>query len=210
MTERFLLPQDGSSLPGEILFCTAPPAEKPRTELMSTMRLAQLSRMRHEDARCLAIAAELLLAEAYAAYRGLPLSPVEWAVGSHGKPFLPADPDFHFNLSHTRGMAAIAAGPVSVGLDIEQRTDRGDAVARRVMSNGEYMLYQTSLERDAAFTELWTLKEAYAKLTGLGFALPFSSINVENNTVAAPGQRAAMLLRPQAGGSVIAAICLYV
>jgi 4'-phosphopantetheinyl transferase len=106
--------------------------------------------------------------------------PANWRFGAgpHGRPFIssPSARALHFSLSHTDGLVAIAiARTVDVGVDVERTTRRVefDLVARRVFTTREIAWMDGRRDR---FFVLWTLKEAYAKARGQGFAIDFRRI----------------------------------
>lgn len=106
---------------------------------------------------------------------------------AYGRPSLVAEQQLgpsplYFNLSHTRGLVALAvAGSAQVGVDVEP-TDRDgpylsmadhffappEAAALRALAGGEGVHQQR-------FLELWTLKESYIKARGMGLSLPLDS-----------------------------------
>lgn len=73
-----------------------------------------------------------------------------------GKPFFPALPALHFNLSHSRGGAVCALHSLPVGIDIEKLRP-----APRRLAQGM---------ADEPFFRLWTAKEATVKREGKGIA----------------------------------------
>ncbi|MDR2360428.1 MAG: 4'-phosphopantetheinyl transferase superfamily protein [Oscillospiraceae bacterium] len=84
-----------------------------------------------------------------------------------GKPYIADAPNIHFNISHTKGYAAIAAAERAVGIDIElyERLDNlrdPERFARRVFHPNE-------IASELSRAELWTRKEAYLKMLGTGF-----------------------------------------
>ncbi|WP_297338619.1 4'-phosphopantetheinyl transferase superfamily protein [Pseudophaeobacter sp.] len=98
-----------------------------------------------------------------------------FACAPQGKPYLVDHPDLQFNLSHTKGLIAVALGADHpIGVDVERlatpQTYR--ELAPRVMTPAEcaYMAAQAGAED--RFTQLWAAKEALMKATGLGFGLP--------------------------------------
>jgi len=85
---------------------------------------------------------------------------------SAGKPYV------HFNLSHTRGLAAIAIGPEALGLDVESLDRRGPdlGIAKRFFSLHEHQdiaRQPEALQRERLLL-YWTLKEAFLKAEGWG------------------------------------------
>jgi 4'-phosphopantetheinyl transferase len=136
-----------------------------------------------EDRRAFT-AAHALLRTALSRYGSLP--PRAWRFGTtfHGKPFLPpaqtGAPPLKFNMSHTRRVVACAiALGTAVGIDVEgpERLADGVSIAERHFTGPELQLLTECAPEDvnARFVEIWTLKEAYLKATGLGLSLALDS-----------------------------------
>lgn len=104
--------------------------------------------------------------------------------------------DWSINLSHTRGLVAVALGRGGqVGIDVERHDDALDhgAVAQRFFHARE-CAELTRLHGDAGrarFFALWTGKEAVAKALGLGLErdLPMKSFSLQCSTGPADGMR---------------------
>jgi 4'-phosphopantetheinyl transferase len=98
--------------------------------------------------------------------------PILYGAGRHG---------LYFSLSHTAGAVAVAVSTSAwIGVDIEASPRALDHVqlAPRVCGASECRwLGSLSPERARrAFLQLWTLKEAYAKATGLGLSLDVAQV----------------------------------
>lgn len=100
-----------------------------------------------------------------------------------GKPLISApssDAGWHFNLSHTHAMVAVAASPDPIGIDIESLTRRVPdmAIAKRYFSAHEYEHIAASTPNDQAqlFLRYWTLKEAFLKAEGWGLSQRLDAI----------------------------------
>lgn len=91
----------------------------------------------------------------------------EFSYGEHGKPFLKEYPGIHFNISHCRKGIACAVSDRPVGIDIEEM--QYDALlAQTVLNPEERSLVEMSDEPEVKFTEFWTRKESFLKLSGEG------------------------------------------
>lgn len=104
--------------------------------------------------------------------------PVDYAClprGSGGKPFVPGDPDFHFNISHSGGYLALCTSRQSeVGIDLQEIRPLSaglEKITRRFYSPSEYAYLQKitdPAEKELTFFRLWSVKEAYLKYKGTG------------------------------------------
>lgn len=95
--------------------------------------------------------------------------------GSQGKPFAPALPDLHFNLSHAGADVLLAfsgAGPLGVDVERMDRRVAIDAIAARHFAPAEAAALARLApdRRRDAFLHLWTRKEAVLKAIGAGLA----------------------------------------
>lgn len=76
------------------------------------------------------------------------------------------------SISHTGMFAAAAVSTVRIGMDLEPLAREHLRVAKRLFSlkEQEWLMHQKAAGRADAFSQLWTLRESYAKWTGLGLA----------------------------------------
>lgn len=105
---------------------------------------------------------------------GIPQADEHVALEENGKPFFVDCPEIYFNLSHSeeRAMCVISQSPV--GCDVERvRGDRGELADKFFMPDESAWIksFRTVEEQNASFCRLWTLKECYMKVTGLGLSL---------------------------------------
>lgn len=144
-----------------------------------------LTDLRSEDTAGLteSAAGRLLLARALGDYLGRTPSAEELAGQSksaNGKPFFPAYPDFHYNISHSGDYVVCAYSAQPIGIDIQQIPDkarRAASIAGHFFSDREAAALQDlpDFEMRRLFTRFWTSRESYIKLTGRGLAEPFKS-----------------------------------
>ena len=122
---------------------------------------------------------------------------VAFAYESRGKPLLSgsAHPSpIHFNLSHSDGLALIAAtrqGPLGVDVERVRPIPEADQIAAKFFSPHENAMLSAvpPAQKMEAFFHCWTRKEAYLKATGEGIADALPQIEVSLT----PGQPARLL-----------------
>lgn len=151
--------------------------------LLSADERARLSRLLsrdHKEQYLIAHAGLRLLLSKYFP----PIKPVNWAFsfGAFGRPEVTGGaPGLSFNISHTNGYVALAfARDCRLGVDVEARISEIDLeLADSVCTPAELRDLRgvPSSLQTARFTRLWTLKEAYLKALGTGFALSAKAIS---------------------------------
>ena len=109
-----------------------------------------------------------------------------FGLSHHGKPFalvngIPAP--VSFNVSHSGVHGLIAVAPAGrIGVDVEVRRSRPDLVGtvRSIMSPRETraLAGSANAETDYQLYRVWTLKEALAKASGLGFSLDLTGVSI--------------------------------
>ncbi len=115
-------------------------------------------------------------------YLGCAGSELQFSYGLRGKPAL-TNPVFDFNLAHSGGLAVIAlAYQQEIGVDVEQIrpiTDMEQIVQRFFAEQEQADLLTLPVEqRQTAFFNGWTRKEAYLKALGDGLARPLDQFCV--------------------------------
>lgn len=99
----------------------------------------------------------------------------------HGKPFFKNLPEFHFNLSHSGDLQAVAVSEDCVGIDIEKRRSPDLRIAKRFCS--DELAYIMETDNEKRFFEIWTRKEALLKHKGLGITGGLNSFSVLSSEV---------------------------
>ena len=89
---------------------------------------------------------------------------------SNGKPVY-RNQDIHFSISHSGSYVVCAVSDKNIGVDIEGIRRNAIKVAKRFFTTAECEWIGSDVHR---FSRIWTLKEAYAKLTGDGIAAAVS------------------------------------
>lgn len=137
--------------------------------LVSKQRREQALRFTHVHGRYCCLKSYLMLTELLGAvYPELDYVLPEFAYTAEGKPYLPGRPDIHFSISHTKNAILVALSGEPIGADIEMLRTPSEGLLEKTMSDEERRQIAASAEEGAAFTALWTRKEAVLKLRGTG------------------------------------------
>lgn len=123
-------------------------------------------------------AAHALLALAVQEQYQMPLPEIQ--TGAHGKPFFPAYPELHFNLSHCQRLAVCGLDSHPLGIDAEPIRALRPGVLRRAFSPEERTLVEAAAYPDEAFFRLWTKKESLVKALGIGISYPLHTVCFPN------------------------------
>jgi 4'-phosphopantetheinyl transferase len=108
-------------------------------------------------------------------YLGKEPRELEFCYSDRGKPSLTgSNSSVCFNLSHSQSLALYAIARRPIGIDLEYIRPLDDALklAQRFFSPREYALIESlpPNQKQKAFFDIWTCKEAYLKATGEGLA----------------------------------------
>lgn len=158
----------------------APGALDDALPLLSRYRRDKTLRYRYERGKMLSAGAGLLLDNLLRS-RGLRERDMQYVEGEHGKPAFELYPELHFSLSHSGNLVACAIGEIPLGVDVQTIVTARESLINYTMSESEKAKLQALDDitaRNAYFTQLWTLKESYAKATGTGLTHNFPSFEV--------------------------------
>jgi 4'-phosphopantetheinyl transferase len=160
-----------------------PPASvKPLESHLSADESQRAARFRFPADRDRYIVAHGCLREILVRYLHCQPGQLSFSTNEYGRPSL-EDHKLEFNLSHSGNFALIAVSQEhKVGVDVERiRSDlEQDSIARRFFSANEVaeLMALPPDQKELAFFNCWTRKEAYIKAQGLGLTLPLNSFDV--------------------------------
>lgn len=154
--------------------------------LLSDEERQRETRFHFADDRQRYLVTRALVRSVLSRYAGL--APERWrfAANAYGRPEIDAAPadaaDLRFNVSHTRGLIAMAVGRGrELGVDVEHLSLRevSQAVAERCFAREEVadLARVEPCRRQDRFFEYWTFKEAYIKARGMGLSLPLEQFS---------------------------------
>lgn len=134
---------------------------------LSAQRLEYIGKFRQLNSRRFSVLSYILLSY------GLKLEynidgPQDFTYSDKGKPYLKNCSDIFFCMSHCKNGVCCAVSDREIGIDIESIRKAYPAIIRRTCSDEERASVESSSMPDREFIRLWTMKEAYLKLTGVG------------------------------------------
>ncbi|MDE5597571.1 MAG: 4'-phosphopantetheinyl transferase superfamily protein, partial [Lachnospiraceae bacterium] len=154
-------------------------------QAVSPYRRQKIALLKHKKDKNRSLGAALSLNAALKAY-DLEERSMEYDLEKQGKPVFRYYPEIHFSLSHSGDFAICSIGEEEIGNDIERVRSGKERVAERFFAKEELSWIQnteSSEEKDARIFRIWTIKESFLKVTGLGMSLPLKDfvIVIEKN-----------------------------
>ncbi len=150
--------------------------------LLDDAERARYERYRVDGARQEYLTGRALVRATLSRYADVEPATWRFAANRYGRPAIVPEqadraPGLVFNLSHTRGLVALAVGrDCDLGVDVEW-IDRDNELAKLcdryfAPTEAAYVRAAEGAELTERFFAFWTLKEAYIKARGMGLALP--------------------------------------
>ena len=152
---------------------------------ISPERRERISRMKFPRKKTISLVTELLVRSEISKALGINRGAIEFSYNEYGKPFLKGG-GYFFSVSHSGEYIAFAgetASPIGVDIQLKGRADY--RVAERFFTEDEYSAICSSSAPEREFYKIWSLKEAYVKMLGMGMATPFSSFSVLSDEIKA-------------------------
>jgi len=128
------------------------------------------------------IVSHAILRKILAQYLKLEPQAINIVTHAQGKPGL-MNKELEFNMSHTRGVAlyAISLNPVGIDIELLGRDVAVEEIAERFFARSEYeaLVALPEAQRQKAFYQCWTLKEAFIKALGEGLIYGLDRFEVD-------------------------------
>lgn len=99
----------------------------------------------------------------------------EMIYNNFGKPYL-KDIPFYFNISHKDNVTVCVVSDKEIGVDIEKSIYH-EKLAKKVFTPKEQEILSQSSNPQNTFTRIWTMKESYSKLLGIGLSYGLQNID---------------------------------
>ena len=153
---------------------------------VSAERREKINRYKFESDRMLSLYAAVITRLAIVRETGIKNEDLIFDCPYMKKPTLSAprtDIPLDFNFSHTKGAVLMGLSTdLTIGVDVERIRKAPFNTMKIVCHPAEVDYINTSTDKEKAFFEIWTKKEAYTKCMGTGLSVDLKSIN----TLAAP------------------------
>jgi len=147
--------------------------------LISPEKKERIDRLHHRRDAVNALMGDIAVRWAICSRTGLSNRALFFSSNSYGKRYLHSHPEIQFNISHSGNWIACAVNDAPVGIDIERFRPFNAAVANRYFRDDERQFIGADPDRmDAAFCQVWTMKESYVKWQGKGLSTPLSSFSI--------------------------------
>ncbi|MDQ8728106.1 4'-phosphopantetheinyl transferase superfamily protein [Bradyrhizobium sp. LHD-71] len=152
--------------------------------ILDAQERERLARFRHIDDRCSYLAAHAGTRFILASIVDRSPDALQFRPSQHGKPMLLDSPmEIDFSLSHARGVVAVTASRMAVGVDVEPLRDitHLKSMSELVLSEDEQSVVRQvpKATRSQLFLRYWTLKEALLKAAALGFSIAPNALTVD-------------------------------
>lgn len=146
-------------------------------QMLPDYRVEKFHALKPEKSKLLSLTAGILLTKALND-AGIDIHSCTFAVTENQKPYIKEYPNICFNLTHSKDYAGCIIGDCDIGLDLEFHKEYREAVAKRFFTASEQDFINFSDNQTQAFYRIWTLKESFMKVTGLGMKLPLTDFSV--------------------------------
>lgn len=138
--------------------------------LVSEQRREQALQYKHAFGQYACLKSYLMLQDLLREHYGIE-GDLVFSFNEHGKPMLKEVSSIHFSISHCKEAIAVAVADRPVGIDVETLRMPSEALAEKVMDEGEKLRFDISDTPEDFFTAIWTAKEAVMKCRGTGIVL---------------------------------------
>lgn len=122
---------------------------------------------------------ELLLAHALKDYANIDQYDIDY--NKYGKPYLKNINNIYFNISNTSNINVCVVSDQEIGVDIES-PKYVSGIFNLVFTNKEKELVRMSNNKELDFIKIWTMKESYVKLLGIGISFGLKNVDTTKLT----------------------------
>lgn len=146
--------------------------------MISEERRMKISQLHFDKDKNVSLFTEFLIKKEVFQQLHIPYSKINFMYGECGKPYLTNNCDYHFSVSHSENCIAFVSNNCPIGIDLERIATAYWPIAKRFFTPNEYIFTQKSRDPNKAFYKIWTAKEAYVKMLGLGLSKSFRTFDI--------------------------------
>lgn len=99
----------------------------------------------------------------------------ELTYNEYKKPYL-KDIPLYFSISNTKNITICAISDNEIGVDIEYKQYK-EQIKEKAFTKAELELINKSTDKETTFTTMWTIKESFVKMLGIGLSYGLSRVN---------------------------------
>lgn len=147
------------------------------TDPLGTTRMEHILKNNRAEDRARALGASLLLLFVLKEEGYKITTFPDLTFSEKGKPCLKEFEHLYFNISHTKNIIACVISNREAGVDVEHVREMKKATINKVFSESEKQMAKYC---DEGYIRLWTMKEAYSKLTGEGISEILEGLKIAN------------------------------
>ena len=150
--------------------------------LFTSERRNKILRCKHKSDQNRTLWAEILARHVIAMKTNQNIESIRIMRTSNRKPYIAPEYNLEFSISHSGIYAALSIGNHANGVDIERLSRASHEISGHFFTHEEKMILEGLNDEEFAknFLCYWTLKESYAKCTGIDLMTVIRNVNCEN------------------------------
>lgn len=151
--------------------------------LISEERIRKIARFRFDKDKTVSLFTELLIRHEVSEQLKIPYHMINFSYGEFGKLGISGRDDYHFSVSHSGNCIVFADCNEPIGIDIEKVSKANMSISRNFFTGNEHNLILNSVTPNNIFYKIWTSKEAYLKMLGVGLSKPLKSFDTSDGSL---------------------------
>ena len=149
--------------------------------LFTPERISKILRNKHKSDQNRTLWAEILARHVIAMKTNQNIESIRILRNSNGRPYVSPEYNLEFSISHSGIYAALSIGNHANGVDIERLSRANHEISEHFFTHEEKIILSGLNDEEFArkFLCYWTLKESYAKCTGIELMNVIRNVNCE-------------------------------
>lgn len=149
--------------------------------LISNERQERIEKYVFDKDKTISLFSELLMRKLISKKIDITFSEIKFGYNSYGKPYVIDANNYNFSISHSDNCIVFVDDIYQIGIDVEHVLKNNNAIAKSFFTANEIEYLYNSGDVINAFYDIWTSKEAYVKMLGLGLTIKLNSFDVLKN-----------------------------